>query len=196
MTSGREDSLIERYSKSSPLATSSDIKRKCPTLSISLRTIRRRLCERQLSARRPAKKTFISRKNTLARLEFAMDHVSWTETQWKNILFSDESKFNLHKSDGMLYVRRPPGTRYNPKYTIGTIKHGRENLMVRGCFSSHGMDPLVKIEGVMDRCIYLNILRDTMLPFAEDNLPLSWKFQHDNDPKHTAKIVKEFFFQG
>ncbi|CAH1964576.1 unnamed protein product [Acanthoscelides obtectus] len=45
------------------------------------------------------------------------------------------------------------------------------------------MGPVVKIEG-------LEILSDTMLPCAEENMPLR---QHDNDLKHTAKIIITFF---
>lgn len=117
----------------------------------------------------------------------------WTVRDWNKVLFSDESKFNIFGSDGRQYVRRPKGKRLDPKYVSSTVKHGGGNVMVWGCFSGYGMGPVRNIIGNMDRYKYLEILEEVMLPYAEWELPLKFVFQHDNDPKHTAKIVKEWF---
>lgn len=64
--------------------------------------------------------------------------------------------------------------------------------MVWGCFSGQGIGPIHKIDGIMDRFMYRDILKDVILPYAEE-MPLKWTFQQDNDPKHTSKVVKEWF---
>ena len=65
--------------------------------------------------------------------------------------------------------------------------------MAWACFSSSGTGPLHRIHGIMDQHVYRQVLEDVMLPHAEDNMPLCWWFQHDNDPKHTAKSVGRWF---
>lgn len=42
----------------------------------------------------------------------------------------------------------------------------------------------------MDRCVYLNIVQDILLPFAEEYMLGKWLYQADNDPKHSPKVVK------
>ena len=160
--------------------------------NLSVRTVQRRLVDAGLFGRRPVKKPLISKKNRTARLEFAKAHVNWTEQQWNTILWSDESKFNLFGSDGTCYVRRPVRKRLDKKYQWPTVKHGGGNIMVWGCFSSSGTGPIVKIEGKMDKKVYKNILSEHMLPFAEEEMPLRWTFQQDNDPKHSSKFIKDW----
>jgi hypothetical protein len=64
-----------------------------------VRSIRRRLNEIGLYGRKPAKKPFTSAQNRSAQLQFAKEHLNWTPRQWKNIVFSDETKFNFYSSD-------------------------------------------------------------------------------------------------
>ncbi|CAH2099189.1 unnamed protein product [Euphydryas editha] len=127
-----------------------------------------------------------------ARLDFAKKYQCWTASDWRKVLFSDESKFHLFGSDGRKYVRRPAGTRYNVRYQTPTVKHGGGNIKVWGAFSANGIGPLVEIHGNMDAVMYKDILQNHMLPFSKKNLPRGWVFQHDNDPKHASRHVKNF----
>lgn len=192
-TSVLTDSDIALFVKKNPFATSTSIKKHF-NLPVDSSTIRRRLIENKLKASLPKKCPLLSSKNVKDRIKFAKQHIDWPITKWRNILWSDESKINLFGSDcSKKYVRRPPGKEYDPKYTLKTIKHGGGNIKIWGCFSYQGPGPIFLINENMTKEIYLNILKDIMLPFAEENLPLIWLFQQDNDPKHTAKIVKEWF---
>ncbi len=64
--------------------------------------------------------------------------------------------------------------------------------MLWGCFSSAGTGKLVRVDGKMDGAKYRAILEENLLQSAKD-LRLGWRFtfQHDNDPKHTARATIE-----
>ena len=66
-------------------------------------------------------------------LFFAREHF------WKNVLWSEESKFYRVRSDGKRYVRRPPNMLHNPKQYDG------EYVMVWAAFSGHGVGHICKI---------------------------------------------------
>lgn len=191
-TTQRVDKRIVREIKKKPFVTSTELVREL-SLDISARSVRRRAVEAGLRARKPSKKPFISKKNRKARLAFARAHISWDAAQWRNILFSDESKFNIKGSDNKNFtVRRPKNERIKPQYCKGTVKHGGGSTMVWGCFSYAGVGPIHQIITTMDRFVYKNMLENVMLPYAEENMPIIWVFQHDNDPKHTSKFVKDW----
>lgn len=81
---------------------------------VSVRTIRRRLNDANLFGRVIQTKPLVSKKNRLRRLAFSKEHRQWTINQWKNVLFTDETKVNRFGSDGKMYVRRPPNTQFKP----------------------------------------------------------------------------------
>ena len=74
-----------------------------------------------------------------------------------------------------------------------TVKHGGAKIMLWGCFSYCGVGPIYRIPGIMDQFQYIKILEEVMLPYAEEEMPLKWVFQQDNDPKHTSKRAKSWF---
>uniref|UniRef100_A0A8D0AC34 Tc1-like transposase DDE domain-containing protein n=1 Tax=Sander lucioperca TaxID=283035 RepID=A0A8D0AC34_SANLU len=88
---------------------------------------------------------------------------------------------------------RTPGTAHLLANTIPTVKHGGGSIMQWGVFSAAGTGRLVRIEGKMNAAMYRDILEENMLQSAPDlRLGRRFIFQQDNDPKHTAKISKEW----
>lgn len=81
----------------------------------------------------------------------------------------------------------------DPKNLITTVKHGGGSVMVWGAVTASGVGNLVFVEDIMKRFQYKTILEDNLKQSVEKLcLGTSWIFQQDNDPKHTAQIVKDW----
>jgi hypothetical protein len=108
------------------------------------------------------------------------------------VLWSDESPFVLSfKAKKRVFGgSTTKGTLQT--VMMGTVKHDKK-INVWGCFCATGVGQLCLIKGIMDQEAYLNILEEPMLQSADLHLGgENWHFQQDNDPKHTAKSVKEW----
>lgn len=112
---------------------------------------------------------------------------------WNRVIFSDECKISLFETKRNVRVFRKPGTEYNKENLVPTVKHGGGSVMIWGCMAASGVGKLHIIDGTMDRHVYLDILK-TNLHESATNLGIleNFYFQQDNDPKHTAGIVKEW----
>jgi hypothetical protein len=73
------------------------------------------------------------------------------------------------------------------------IKHGGGVIFMWGWMTSCDMGCMCKIEGKMTQNLYLSILQDGVMKTIEWYYfnPLRVIFQHDSDPKDTAKLVKQ-----
>lgn len=195
-TSKKVDHIIKRKSTVDVKKTAAEIARELQDenlANVSRSTVTWRLHDVGLFGRIGIKKPLINKKNKKARLQFAKDYQNWTVEDWKKVAFSDESKFNLFGSDSRQHVWRPIGTRNDVRYQIPTVKHGGGSVMVWGVFSAQGVGPLVEINGNMNATIYKDILEKNLLTYTEETLSQDWIFQQDNDPKHTSKLLKQWF---
>ena len=138
---------------------------------------------------------FITHKNLHVRKKWAEERLDWTVGNWMAVNFSDESIFHLFGSDGMEWCWRRPGERLDPRFTKKKVKHGGGKVTVWGMITSKGVGRIVRIEGNLNKELYCEILKDDVLgTYCDlDMDPRQFYFQQDNDPKHTAKIVKAWF---
>jgi len=156
--------------------------------SISSTTVRNYLHEEGYYSRVALRKPYVSEKNRQKRLKWCKERKNWI-TEWNNIIWSDESRYTLHQSDGRQRVWRLPKEKYDVDCLAPTFKHGGGGVMVWGCFVNNRIGPLVVIDGKINGEGYQKLLRDNLLPFLNGLKYGSFTFQDDNAPVHTAGVV-------
>ncbi|KAK3560358.1 hypothetical protein QTP86_006443 [Hemibagrus guttatus] len=161
--------------------------------NISRQTVQRTLHTAGFHGRRPRRTSLLQIRHTKARLAFANAHLDKEEDFWSSVLWSNKTKIELFGHNDVAFIWGKKGEAFNPKNTIPTVKHGGGNLMFWGCFSAGGPGNLIKVNGTMKKEQYIKILNNNIRQSAEKlGLGHQWTFQHDNDPKHTAKVVKKW----
>ncbi len=125
-----------------------------------------------------------------ARLKFANEHLNDSEENWVKVLWSDETKIQLFGINSTRRVWRRRNAAFDPKNTIPTVKHGGGNIMLWGCFSAKGQDNCTASKGRWTGPC--TVRARALKPARALKMGHGWVFQHDNDPKHTAKATKEW----
>ena len=165
---------------------------------VSAETVCRTLRKAGLGAIEKPKKPLLSAKNIRKRLSWCMAHKDWTIDDWKRVVWSDETKINIFNSDGRTWTWIRSGESLKSHHVKMTVKHGGGNIMLWNAITYAGVGWMCKINGNMDRTLYKEILEDELertIEYGTNKLGLERHqviFQHDNDPKHTSKLVKEY----
>ena len=161
---------------------------------VSVSTVRRRLREAGLIAKKIVKRPALRKRHVQARLQFVKKYKEWTEEDWAMVVWSDESKINRFCSDGIRYVWDDHPGRLNDRTVQGTVKFGGGSVMVWSCMSWYGPGYIAKIDETLDSQLYIEILKEDLQMSVEEwgMAKDEFIFQHDNDPKHTAKVTKAF----
>ena len=195
-TTANMDRIIQRKIKMDREKSAQSAKSELKTelgLTISESTIRRRLYEIGFNGRVARRKPYVSKDNLVKRLHYARRYLEKPLRYWNEVLWSDETTFNLFGSDGKVMIWRTTKEEMDPKCTILTVKHGGGSVMCWGYMSSAEVGKLVFIDGNMTGEMYRRILENNLLDSVKVlSLTNEWIFQHDNDTKHRAAIVSSW----
>ncbi|GFT50974.1 transposable element Tcb2 transposase [Trichonephila clavipes] len=81
-------------------------------------TISRQLAEANLKSKRPFRVLPLTPEHRQQRLQWCQARSMWNVTDWRKVVFSDESRFLLGTDDNRVRVWRHPGERYNSLHTV------------------------------------------------------------------------------
>lgn len=195
-TSARDDRFIVSNVLRNRFSTATEVRTRLfevRNVSVSERTIRRRLAERNLRAFRPARAPQLLPQHRRARLAFAREYADWTMEEWKNVLFSDESRISLRGPDGRQRVYRRQNERFAPCAIIETVGYQGGSIMVWGGITYEARTDLVVFDrGSVNAQRYVEeVLQDHVVPFAPF-IGENFRLMHDNARCHTARSVTQY----
>ncbi len=186
-TDERQDRRIRRMALATRSATSAQI-RSVVTPHVTARTVRNRLLESGLRSRVPLQCLPLTPAHCRERLSWCRARADWT-VEWRRVVFSDESRFCLGRSDRRVRVRRLPGERESPDCIMESHRSQTPGVMVWGAISYDMKSELVFFEGTVTARSYVeNVVNPVVIPFlANINGAV---FQQDNARPHTANITR------
>lgn len=159
---------------------------------VSANTVRRRLREVGLRARRPYVGAILRDHHRQRRLIWAQGHQTWRRVDWQSVLFSDESRFHLYHADGRQRVWRRLGERLADCCVFETNRWGGGSVMVWGGFTFHHRTALHICRGRVNAVAYRDdVLQPIVVPMFRAH-PQLQHFQQDNARPHTARFSMDY----
>ncbi|GFX15914.1 transposable element Tcb1 transposase [Trichonephila clavipes] len=112
--------------------------------------------------------------------------------EWKEVVFTDESRIRPQHHDDQIRVWRHRGERMLYSCVMHRLTGPAQGIIVWGGIGYHSCTPLVRITGTLNcqRCIS-EVLEPIVLPYLQGFATAI--FQQDNARPHVARIVQRFF---
>lgn len=107
----------------------------------------RRLKERGIQPRRPYVGPKLTPRHRQARLTWCRNRQYWNAAQWRQVLYTDESRFTLEHADGRTRVFRRTGKRYTDACVVEADRFRGGSVMVWGGISYNRKKQLVTVNG-------------------------------------------------
>lgn len=128
----------------------------------------------------PKEAPMLTLKQKRKRLKWANEHKN---DNWNNTFFSDETAFQL--------FRNTVGQWYKGPRPIRRIPKDRRKIFAWGGFCKKGKTNLYCFSGIMTAEVYVSILEENIADIKA-MLGKKFRFQQDNDPKHTSRLAKSY----
>jgi len=149
-------------------------------VQVSHATVARHMATLGYSKSLPKATPMLTAKHKERRVEWAKAHLN---DDWNRTLFSDETAFQLFRNTVERWHKGAQQARPMPK--------DRTKIMAWGGFSVKGKTSLFCFRQIMNTEFYVNII-SRHIPEINSMLGNDWRFQQDNDPKHTSRIAKAY----
>lgn len=165
-------------------------------IEMTLQGIRKMIKGLGFKAKRKVKTNFVSNKNRAIRLKWAKQHKHLTIDQWRQWVFSDETRVNMWGSDGNSYFWSDGSETLRPHEIQPQVQGAGGSVMFWGCITAEGPGYGTTItEGTINSKEYIDILQtslvDTLDYYGMDRKTI--RFQQDNATPHTANPTKRWF---
>ena len=187
ITTPRQDAKILKLASDKENVTAVEIQQEMGkrNVSVSVRTIQKRLREGGAKYMAKLSKPLLTEKHKEKRLKWAKDHQDF---DWDQVIFTDESTFHLNQP-------HPRTWQWSGRRKLWrSVKHPLK-LNVWGCFSSSGFGKLIYFQHNLNAKYMVKIYEQGLLPSAELLFGAdsdSWILQEDNDSKHCATLSKNW----
>lgn len=185
-TTKRADRLIKRIVRHDPRMSLPDLVVDWGHLQKS--SVSKRLLKEKLESFKMQTKCILTKDHRKQRLDWCLEHASWTYNDWARVHFSDESNFTLINRKCKPVVRRFKHEKWHPKFLLPKLQGGGGSIGVFGMMSWHGVDGCRVYQGHMDQWKYMDTLDEILLKAISEaeNNNQELIFQQDNAPCHKS----------
>ena len=154
--------------------------------AVSDQLVRNRLRSMGLRARRPYTRPVLTNRHRQLRLHWDRRHLRYTRADWARVLFTDESKFNLRRSDDRARVYRKRWERFSDNCVRERGQFGGGSVMIWGGISLHTKSRIAHVIGNLNAIRYQTlILWPVAVPHIRRNRGMI--LMQDNATCHTAR---------